>query len=115
MAVRLTVSDVVTFKVEFTVPDNGVDKAFAFELKCKRVSPIADSEVIIDYLLKRAEAVIDRWHGDPLLVDSETGAPVIGAEALEFLFKHVGATHVRALQAYAEHTNAKAKVGNSPG
>lgn len=114
MAVRLTVSSSVDFKVEFAIPDNGVDKNFAMQVKGQRVPPIADTELIVDYLLKRVEAVIDRWHGDPLLVD-ENGAPVVGVEGMTFLLTNFGAAHVRVLQAYAEATNAKAKVGNSPG
>jgi hypothetical protein len=116
MAMKLKVSDAVTFDVGFTLNDEGKEPEFGFRATAKRMKP-DDGETIGDFLSGRAEVRMLAWaEGKAVPLANEDGSDVAaGPEALAALYDLVGNMAGIVYAAYLQATNAKARLGNLNG
>lgn len=110
MAITITVSDTVSFKVKGTINDaGGVSQPFDFKLTCARLDSDAldarvkanSDETFVDFLTD----VVEDWSG---VRDAENKAIAYSVEALQQLCKIPGVARV-AWIAYLTEVGAKTK------
>lgn len=113
MAIKITISDRIQFKVAgTTTTETGAQEAFEFHLTARRLlqdelsrrlPEVAEGREPVDDFLA---SVLEGWRG---VLDDE-GQPVpFTPEGLRALFNHVPGSAGLALAAYLEHVRAKAK------
>ncbi len=109
MAIRITVSDQVSFKVRGTINnETGAAQAFDFDLVARRLSADAMQSALADDQRKIPEfmaAVVTGWRR---VIDDEGADVSFTHQALEQLFQITGLASI-AFKAYLEAAGAKEK------